>query len=875
MTRATILLSAVLLLPVGWCGEERVAFPLPNPSDIGAEAFSVLLNRFLLQQGYAGWKQDLKPRSTGPYFLHDSGVIESKGIHGPSAVKVYYSPQVWEWMQSDRKGVIADGEMIVKVLFARRPDNPAEFSSEPTGFSIMVKDSRGSWDGWFYSDGGPLQKPTHEHAASFFDPNAGFALSCMNCHASADNRESTFSSVRNVFRDPIQHLTSVSAEGLKKGPLNPADIHNSSVHTRNNLRSRAEPVPSPHWDPPTSGVPQCLPLSVLDHVPQGPRPDGHRAFITSSNCTACHDAVQLYSALPNMALHEQKDGASELINLSPSSEWRHSLMGLSGRDPVFFAQLETERALHPELADEIDNKCLSCHAVMGQRQWQLDHGKDALFTHRIAQAEPGSAHAHYGALARDGISCVVCHQMSPEGLGEPRTYSGKFISEKKRQHVYGPYDKVATLPMENALGLTPREGKHLSDSKLCASCHTVVVPVLDVNRKYTADEFKKLSESAAAPHVFHEQTTYLEWKNSSFSTESKTPHPLQQSCQNCHMPRDYKGDPLAFRIANIEDNTFPIVDHRAKDSELFMQVRDRYSRHALHGINLFTLELFKQHPAVLGVPPRNYLFPSPQARSGFDIAIDSALKMAQEETATVKILSAQHDRGRLKAVVEVKNLTGHKFPTGVNFRRAFLHVQVRSGQRVLWNSGASDEWGVLGTFDEKTFKPLESEFFKNRAYQQHHETITREDQVQIYEQLTTDSNGDFTTSFLSAKNVVKDNRLLPIGWSGKGPDAELTQPRGIGGDLDYTAGAGSDCVTYDIPLNANVSEPLSISATLYYQALPPYYLQQRFIYKDLPATQRLAWLINNLSLKNSSVEGWKVKIGRDAVDVKDAPQRSR
>jgi hypothetical protein len=168
-----------------------VKFPLPNPTEIGEEKFSLLLNAFLEQGGYKSWKTDLRPRTTGPFTVSDTGIAENFGIHGSAAVKVVYSPQVWDWMQNGRKGLIPDGGMIIKLLYERDWKDPTRFSEDLTGFSIMVKDSKGSWDGWFYSDGGPLQKPTHKHAATFFDPNAGFAISCINCHASADNVEGT------------------------------------------------------------------------------------------------------------------------------------------------------------------------------------------------------------------------------------------------------------------------------------------------------------------------------------------------------------------------------------------------------------------------------------------------------------------------------------------------------------------------------------------------------------------------------------------------------------------------------------------------------------------------------------------------------------
>ncbi len=589
-----ILCLGLLVSAAALCGEEKpaeVKFPLPRPSEIGAEKFCLILNDFIQQGKWTEWKHDQRPRFTGPFTIKDTGLIESFGTHGPAAVQVYYSPEVWTWLNAGRKGTIADGGIILKVLHARDPADPKKYSADPTGFSIMVKDSRGSWDGWFYSDGGPLQKPERENAASFFDSNAGFAISCVNCHASADNPEGTYSSLRNVNGTPIEHAITVSPEGLKKKPVQANDIHNPAATIPASVQKRAEPEPWPYANPAMMlsalKEPNPLPFAATDHVPQGPRPDTHREFVTSSNCAACHDATQLYSAKPNMVLSEKnKSGAAETINLSPYSEWRYSMMGLSGRDPIFLAQLESETVLHPELSAQIEDKCLSCHAPMAQRQWQHDQGADALFSKEVALSLSGSAHGKYGALARDGVSCVVCHQMSPEGLGDASTYTGKFKLLEKPNQIFGPYEKAATLPMEQAMGLTPKFGPHISDSKLCASCHTIKLPSLDVGRKYSARELSDMTAALTA-NAFHEQTTYFEWKNSRYSTESADNKATQRSCQDCHTPRTYKGQPLHFRTANIEDDTFPPVDARAPNEQIRLELRDKYSRHALHGINVF------------------------------------------------------------------------------------------------------------------------------------------------------------------------------------------------------------------------------------------------------------------------------------------------
>jgi hypothetical protein len=68
----------------------------------------------------------------------------------------------------------------------------------------------------------------------------------------------------------------------------------------------------------------------------------------------------------------QDTGAKRLINLSPYGEWRGSPMGLAGRDPIFLAQLQGEVNHFPQIAPCMENTCLHCHGVMGQRQLAID-----------------------------------------------------------------------------------------------------------------------------------------------------------------------------------------------------------------------------------------------------------------------------------------------------------------------------------------------------------------------------------------------------------------------------------------------------------------------------------------------------------------------
>jgi hypothetical protein len=121
---------------------------------------------------------------------------------------------------------------------------------------------------------------------------------------------------------------------------------------------------------------------------------------------------------------------------------------------------------------------------------------------------------------------------------------------------------------------------------------------------------------------------------------------------------------------------------------------------------------------------------------------------------------------------------------------------------------------------------------------------------------------------------VKDNRLLPKGYlplaeradiaEALGASADLAAAGGsvaVGSDPDYVAGGG-DSYVYEIPL-ADLppgSSPASVEATLYYQATPPFYLQDRFCTSQSADTRRLKFLAGHLNLDGTEAEGWKLKV---------------
>ena len=69
----------------------------------------------------------------------------------------------------------------------------------------------------------------------------------------------------------------------------------------------------------------------------------------------------------------------------------------------------------------------------------------------------------------------------------------------------------------------------------------------------------------------------------------------------------------------------------------------------------------------------------------------------------------------------------------------------------------------------------------------------------------------------------------------------------VGNDPAYADGSGTNVVRYEVPLNGRNPNNLTVTATLYYQSIPPYYLNDRFRQApNGPATQRLYYLTSNL-----------------------------
>ncbi len=848
------------------------------PPSTNTSAFETALRAFLNARCYEtlGWTRDPFVRDTGPYIQGDY-----YGTH--PAVRVWYSPDVAVWMklppETRATTRIADNAIIVKEMFqppaatyAVPPKN-----SDTEGWTVMVRDANGSFDGWYWSGYFIGDPPLSTDMGNTKYPSAGYGNYCVNCHASAA-AERTYATMRNAEGKNVMTYLNVTPSMDNPKSVRP-DSH----------RMRAERAPggpilagkpddtsilrilAPWWKTGDTLTYRNFPGETWDHVMA--MKSGPEQFVTSDQCIGCHDATGNVGPYPANMLYPASGSPTPAYNVSPYGEWRASLMGLSGRDPVFFSQIASELTIHrnAKLPTTIPNICFRCHGAMGQRQLTIDSGGHAAFDPEMiyawqpSLAQPAGA-AKYGALARDSISCTICHHISDKDLGKPSTFTGQFNTTDP-QTIIGPFTDPQPLPMNHALDMKPAHAEYVKDAKLCGSCHTIELPVLNASGVQVGTEF--------------EQTTYFEWQNSVFQNERQPVAKDAQTCQDCHMPSTFKlkrfqSQNLQYRIANIEDNTYPYVDDRLPDRDITLQVRSPFARHTLVGINLFVQEMFLQFSPLLGIRTTDPMLMNPDTiLKGLALAEQATIDLARQETADVEVMSMKKTSSALEVKVRVRNNAGHSFPSGVSFRRAFLDFELLDTTgKPVWASGSTNEFGMITNGAGGAVLP--SEFLEGGRYQGHYTTISDQSQVQIYEELVKDPQGHFTTSFLGLFDVVKRNRLLPRGWKADGPNANETKPRGAAAsDPDYLGGCGCDTVVYRIPLTSAASAT-KVRAQLYYQTIPPYYLRQRFTDTYDPSTRtvaentrRLMDFVAKLNVQATEIHEWKLLVAGTTRSITD------
>ena len=465
-------------------------------------------------------------------------------------------------------------------------------------------------------------------------------------------------------------------------------------------------------------------------------------FTHSDNCLACHN---------NLTTVAGED-------VSIGAMWRATIMANSSRDPYWQASVRREAIEHPSHAAEIQDECAACHMPMPRRIARESGRLGEVFSHLPVTKDQSDLQR----LAGDGVSCTVCHQIAPDGLGTPASFNANFVIKptpaEGPRPIYGQYDvdPGRQTIMRSVTGFQQEAAPHIKQSELCASCHTLIT--------------KALGPDGAVVGELHEQMNYQEWQHSDYSRE-------QRSCQSCHMPA--AAGPI--RISSV-----------------LGEERDSLARHVFVGGNAHMLRLLNRFRTELGVT-------APAAE--LEATARATERQLQQDTATVRVSAPQLTGERLAFDVQVTNLTGHKFPSGYPSRRTWLHVTVRDARgSIAFESGEITDAGLIRGNDNDA----------NAAkYEPHYEEVSSADQVQIYESILGDPSGAVTTGLLAATQYLKDNRLLPRGFDKATALPEIGVFGAARSDTDF-ASAG-DRVRYRVPVSKD--GPYRVEVELRYQSI--------------------------------------------------------
>jgi hypothetical protein len=121
---------------------------------------------------------------------------------------------------------------------------------------------------------------------------------------------------------------------------------------------------------------------------------------------------------------------------------------------------------------------------------------------------------------------------------------------------------------------------------------------------------------------------------------------------------------------------------------------------------------------------------------------------------------------------------------------------------------------------------------ENLGFEPHYNIIKNESEVQIYEIVMGNAAGQVTTVLEQAVVPLKDNRLVPQGFSSAHAVYDTTAIVGNAltdddFNFDGFVGSGTDAVHYHVPLHGTQGE-LSVRARVFYQAVPKKWVSEMF-----------------------------------------------
>jgi len=528
----------------------------------------------------------------------------------------------------------------------------------------------------------------------------------------------------------------------------------------------------------------------------------------SDACASCHNDPEMVISTPIVG---------ETRNVSIGTAWETSMMANATRDPYWHAVVASELDNFPHLEETINDECIVCHAPLAYDLTEKE-GQDLRLFDTVSEVDGVETVIHQGMYtmneeneifnhAMDGVSCSLCHQMDGTNLGTEESMSGGYqivgsvTGDNKDRPAYGQYADPDVGYMRQQVGYLAQQGLHISTSESCATCHNLNVHAITQDGEPLEDV------------LFAEQAIYTEWENSDFATGG----PQEATCQSCHMPK-------------LDQD---VIIGQGAPSE-----RPDFSEHVFLGANTVMQTMLKEYSDELGIKP------------GLDF--DTSILRNREflkTSAEVTLVGNGVTDGQLSFDVKVQNLTGHRLPTGYHSRRVYLHVQVLDSQgELIFESGQiRPDGSIVGVAED----------INSGTWEPHYNEITSETQVQVYQAITGNSDGDRTHSLLASSFYLKDNRLTPAGMD-KGAilnDDTLSDTFGVFGEAltDGNFNNGEDTVRYRIAAGTN--EVYTVSAELRYQPISFGHLQKLWTQGDrVDQIDMFRTMYNGISLRDEVID---------------------
>ena len=161
-----------------------------------------------------------------------------------------------------------------------------------------------------------------------------------------------------------------------------------------------------------------------------------------------------------------------------------------------------------------------------------------------------------------------------------------------------------------------------------------------------------------------------------------------------------------------------------------------------------------------------------------------------------------------------------------------------NGVVVYENGKIGDDGGIAGV--DEDVNPA--------VWEPHHEVITQPTQVQVYQAITGNDEGDRTHSLLNSASFLKDNRLTPAGFDKNNVSADVAVSGLASTDANFNL--GSDTTKYLARLEGGTA-PYDITVVFRYQPISKGHLDELFLQSDkIPSVDHFRTMYERTTFKD-------------------------